>query len=137
MCSLSHEGEKFVFASDVQGPQVSDVVNWIAGENPDLLILSGYPTYLKQIADPKVSEECNQNLIEILVRTSAKTIILDHHLTRDLEYREKIKPTVEKAQSMGRSITTAAEYLGMEPDLLEARRKEFHEAERNNIALKG
>jgi predicted metallo-beta-lactamase superfamily hydrolase len=136
MCSLSHAGEKLIFASDVQGPQVDDVVKWIVAENPDMLILSGYPTYLKQRADPRVFEDCNQNLIEILVRSNIKTIILDHHLTRDMEYREKVAATVEKARLMGRQITTAAEYLGHEPDLLEARRKELHQAEKNDISLK-
>jgi predicted metallo-beta-lactamase superfamily hydrolase len=37
---------------------------------------------------------------------------------------------------LGRQITTAAEYLGLEPDLLEARRKELHQAEKNDISLK-
>lgn len=137
MCSLSQAGEKLLFASDVQGPQVDDVVRWIIAENPNMLILSGYPTYLKQLADPKVFQGCNQNLIEILARTNTKTIILDHHLTRDLEYKEKIAATVERARAMGRQITTAAEYLGIESDLLEARRKEINEAERENASLKG
>ena len=135
MCSISRGGKKLVFASDVQGPQVNEIVTWIVGENPDLLILSGYPTYLTQKANPRTFEECNQNLIEILVRTNVKTIILDHHLTRDLEYEQKIKPLVKKAESMGRTIRTAAEYLGVEPDLLEAKRKELHEAERNSLPL--
>ena len=130
MCSLSHGSEKFLFASDVQGPQVREVVEWMVAENPDVLVLSGYPTYLRQKTDSKDLERCSQNLIEILVRTKTKTIILDHHLTRDLDYREKVKATREKARSMGRSIVTAAEFLGTEPDLLEARRKEIHQAER-------
>ena len=136
MCSISRAGERLVFASDVQGPQTDDVVKWIVAEDPNILILSGYPTYLKQVSNPRVLEECNQNLIEILIRTNVKMIILDHHLTRDLEYRDKIAATVERARLMGRQITTAAQYLGFEPDLLEARRKEFHQAEKNDISLK-
>jgi predicted metallo-beta-lactamase superfamily hydrolase len=130
MCAIAHAGEKLVFTSDIQGPQIDGVVTWKVSENPLVLIISGYPTYLTQVTDQRVFEECNQNLIEILVRTKAKTIILDHHLTRDLGYREKIKTIVEKARSMGRNITTASEYLGNEPDLLEARRKEIYEEER-------
>ena len=133
MCSISHEGEKFVFASDVQGPQVSNSVTWIVEENPDLLVVSGYPTYLTHVTNPRTFEECNHNLIEILVRTNTKTIILDHHLTRDMEYKEKVESTLKKAQSMGRNITTAAEYLGMKPDLLEAKRKQIHKTE--NMSL--
>ena len=134
MCSVCHEGEKLVFGSDVQGPQVSDVVDWIVAEDPNLLILSGYPTYLKQNVDERAFKACKQNLIEILARTKTKTIILDHHLTRDLEYAEKIKDTAERARSMGRNILTAAEYLGTKPDLLEAKRKELHRIERGEIS---
>jgi predicted metallo-beta-lactamase superfamily hydrolase len=137
MCSVVGAGEKLVFASDVQGPQVSDVVAWIVEENPDLLVISGYPTYLTQVTNPRIFEECNRNIIEILVRTNIKTIILDHHLTRDIEYEEKVKASVKKAQSMGRSITTAAEHLGVQPDLLEARRKQIHEAKRDNVSPTG
>jgi predicted metallo-beta-lactamase superfamily hydrolase len=135
MCSISHGGKKFVFASDVQGPQVSGVVTWIVEENPDMLILSGYPTYLPRVSNPQTFEECNRNLIEILARTNVKTIILDHHLTRDIDYERKVGPTLKKAQSMGRTITTAAEYLGMQPDLLEAKRKRIHQAETRNLAM--
>ena len=134
MCSISHAGEKLVFASDVQGPQTDDVVKWIVDEDPNMLILSGYPSYLRQRADPRVFEACNQNLIEILARTNTKTMLLDHHLTRDLEYKEKIAATVQKARLMGRQITTAAQYLGLEPELLEARRKELHQAEKTDVS---
>jgi len=133
MCSISHAGEKFVFASDTQGPQVKEVVEWVVSENPDMLIISGYPTYLTQKANPRVFQECTQNLIEILVRTNVKTVILDHHLTRDLEYEEEISELVQKAQSMGKRVMTAAEHLGLEPDLLEARRKEIYKLESENM----
>ncbi len=135
MCSVSHAGEKLVFASDVQGPQTDEAVRWMVDQNPDMLILSGYPTYLTQHADQRLLEECGQRLTEILARTKAKTIILDHHLTRDLEYRDKIDALVRKALSMGRTITTAAEYVGMEPDLLEATRKELHQVEKGGTSL--
>jgi predicted metallo-beta-lactamase superfamily hydrolase len=135
MCSISQGEQKFVFASDTQGPQMTDVVTWIVEENPDVLIVSGYPTYLTHLTNSRTFEQCNRNLIEILVRTSTKTIILDHHLTRDIEYQYKIEPTVKKAQSMGRNITTASEYLGLPPDLLEAKRKQIQQAETKDISL--
>jgi len=137
MCSICHAGEKLVFASDVQGPQTDQAVEWIVSENPDVLVISGYPTYHPKKVDPQLFEDCSQKLIEIVVRTEVRTVILDHHLTRDLEYRQKIKHLVEKAGSMGRGIFTAAEFLGREPDLLEARRKEIYRTERNDISPKG
>jgi len=136
MCSICHAGEKLVFASDVQGPQTDEAVEWIVTENPDVLVISGYPSYHPKKANPKLFEECSQKLIEIVARTKVRTVILDHHLTRDLEYRQKIKHLVEKVRSMGRAILTAAEFLGKQPDLLEARRKEIYKTERNDISPK-
>jgi len=51
---------------------------------------------------------------------------LDHHLLRDLEYRKKFHEVYEAG---GDRIKTFAEYLGMENNLLEARRKELWERE--------
>jgi predicted metallo-beta-lactamase superfamily hydrolase len=48
-----------------------------------------------------------------------------------LEYEEKAKAIMDQARSMGKIVTTAAEYLGQSPDILEARRREIHEAERS------
>ncbi len=135
MCSISYGEKRFIFASDVQGPQVAETVTWIVEENLDTLILSGYPTYLPHVTNPRTFEECNHNLIEILARANTQTVILDHHLTRDVDYERKVRPILKKAQSMGRTITTAAEYLGMKPDLLEAKRKQIHQAETKKLTM--
>jgi hypothetical protein len=45
-CSVKFRGEKLIFASDVQGLQVDMTTDWIVQQNPDVLILSGFPTLL-------------------------------------------------------------------------------------------
>ena len=118
--------EKVIHASDIQGPQVGETRDWIIAENPDTLILSGFPTLFLGWRFPKSGlEKSNQNLIRIMEETKVKKIILDHHLVRDLHYKNKITPVLERAGELGREIITAAEFRGMEPEFLEARRKEF------------
>jgi predicted metallo-beta-lactamase superfamily hydrolase len=59
--------------------------------------------------------------------------MLDHHLVRDLHYSSKIEEVYKKAKSLNKNIITAAEFLGKEPEFLEARRKEFYKKEQNSL----
>ena len=130
MCSISYGGKKFIHASDVQGPQNEEATLWIIDQNPDTLLLSGFPTLLLGYkASKKNMEKSNQNLIKIITQTKAHTIILDHHLVRDLKYQEKILPISESARKLRKKIVTAAEFLGIDPELLEAKRKELYQTE--------
>jgi predicted metallo-beta-lactamase superfamily hydrolase len=51
---------------------------------------------------------------------------VDHHLTRDLDYADKIKPVMDTGEERGAWVGVAAEFLDVEPTLLEARRKELY-----------
>ncbi|HVP37146.1 MAG TPA: hypothetical protein VMT04_09150 [Terriglobales bacterium] len=127
MTSVSYKGEKLLHASDIQGPQTITATDWMISENPDILILSGYPTLLMGWKFSKFGlEESNRNLIKILSQTKVHTIILDHHLVRDLHYLSKIEEVLKAAENLKKKVITAAEFLGKEPDLLEARRKELY-----------
>lgn len=126
--SVSYQGEKLLHASDIQGPQTKITTDWIISENPDVLILSGYPTLLMGWKFSKFGLlESNQNLIKILSQTKVNTIILDHHLVRDLHYLNKIEEVLKTAEELKKKVITAAEFLGKKPDFLEARRKELYE----------
>jgi hypothetical protein len=127
--SIFYQGKKLLHASDIQGPQTKTTTEWIISENPDILILSGYPTLLMGWRTSKFGlEESNQNLIKLLSQTKVNTIILDHHLVRDLHYLNKIEEVLETAEKLNKKAITAAEYLGKKPDFLEARRKEFYKS---------
>jgi predicted metallo-beta-lactamase superfamily hydrolase len=127
MCSILYEREKLIHASDVQGPQLDFTTDWIIDENPDILILSGFPTMFLGFRVSKESmDKSNRNLLKILTQTKVNTIILDHHLVRDLNYKEKIQRVLDEAQKLGKRILTAAEFLGKEPEFLEAKRKEIY-----------
>ena len=65
--------------------------------------------------------KAENNLVEIINQLSCD-VILDHHLLRDLKYRERFPRPYEKS---GSSVKTFAEYLGKENNTLEAHRKEL------------
>ena len=130
ICSIKYKDKTLIHASDIQGPQVIQTADWIIQENPDILILSGFPTLLMGWRSSKFGlYQSNKNLIRILTETKVKTIILDHHLVRDLHYLNKIDELYKKAKSLNKNLITAAEFLGKEPEFLEARRKEFYKEE--------
>jgi len=126
-CSIEYKGKKMIHASDIQGPQVAPTTDWIIQQNPDILILSGFPTLLLGFKSSKFGlYQSNKNLLKILSETKVQTVILDHHLVRDLHYQNKIEDVFKEAERLKKNVTTAAEFLGKRPEFLEAKRKEFY-----------
>lgn len=124
MTTLRHEDEKVLFASDVQGPMDAVALQIIMVEKPQLLIVGGPPLYL---ADFRVGDSQLQRgfkNLEILAQT-VPTVILEHHLLRDLKWREAAKQVFRSAQEAGNRVVSAAEFLGEEDRLLEAQRKQL------------
>lgn len=123
--------ERFLFTSDVQGPALKQQIEFILEENPETLYVDGPMTYMLGEAYPReYLEAANRNLVEIMERTNVRRLIVDHHLTRDLNYRSWIERAYNAAEEMGVSLVTAAEFLGLEPELLEARRRELYQEEK-------
>lgn len=67
-----------------------------------------------------------KNIIKVLRETKVEKFIVDHHLLRDLEWRKRMSDIFETAEKLDKEILTAAEYLGLENDMLEARRRELY-----------
>ncbi len=114
--------ESFVFTSDVEGPNTKEQTEFIVQENPNIVYLDGPLSYMLGY---RYSHEslalAVENMQRILTETDVKILIIDHHLLRDLNWRERIAAVFET----GRRVTTAAEFLGVENELLEAKRKEL------------
>ena len=117
------DGEKKVLhASDVQGPVTKNAKEYIINQKPDVLIMDGPPTiFLGWKFSMKNLEDASNNLIEIMEKLDCE-IILDHHLLRDLKYRD-VFPKPYKIG--GSKLKTFAEYLGKENNTLEAHRKQL------------
>lgn len=126
--SIACGGEKIVFTSDVEGPSLPDQVQFIIDEKPDTLIVDGPMTYMLGFRySYKSLEISNQNLVRIIRETPVQVLMPEHHFMRDLRYALRIKPVYEAAKDKGVKVITAAEFLGWEVDMLEARRKELFE----------
>jgi predicted metallo-beta-lactamase superfamily hydrolase len=71
----------------------------------------------KQIADAV------SNLKHIMTKTNVKTVVYDHHLARDIKYRERMAGAYKSAEQHGVKLITAAEFRSKQNLFLEAWRK--------------
>jgi len=125
MVKLSYKNDSLMHCSDIQGPIVEETARVIIKENPRTLIIGGPPTYLLGFRmSYKDLERAKNNVLRIITKTNVKDVIIDHHLLRDLKFRERFN-IYEKAKQLGCELKTAAEFLGIENKQLEARRREL------------
>ncbi|MDI6691148.1 MAG: hypothetical protein QME50_04670 [Candidatus Bathyarchaeota archaeon] len=125
MATIEYEGEKFMFAPDVQGPMASQTLKIIVNEKPQLLMIGGPPLYLARFkVDEKQIQTGMKNLEKVV--EASRMVILEHHILRDEKWREKAKRVFEKAQGVGCKVLTVAEFLREENAFLEALRKRLY-----------
>lgn len=121
---LECQGVKILYTSDLQGPIIEDYADWIIRENPDLLILDGPTTYLLGYMLSQINfRRVILNLSSILGNTSSQIIIYDHHLPRDIHFKERVAEIYEIARRERKTLITAAEWLGVETPNLESVRE--------------
>jgi predicted metallo-beta-lactamase superfamily hydrolase len=124
-------GKSVLFGSDAQSLADPAALDWVLKKNPDFMILDGYPTlFVGWKMSQKAFEASKENLKKAISETRADQVILDHHLLRDIKYKEKISDVIELAERKGKRLMSAAEFLGLENFFLEAWRKEMHEGRR-------
>jgi hypothetical protein len=121
------DGDTFLFSSDVEGPIHREQLNFMLESDAETVFVDGPMTYMLGYRfSAKSFESSIQNLIELIDKTNVKRIVVDHHLTRDLDYRKKIDSVIRRGEEAGTEVLSAAEFLGKEDLLLEARRKELY-----------
>jgi len=121
----------FLFGSDAQSLADPAALEWVLEHNPEFMILDGYPTiFVGWRMSQKAFEAASENLKRAIAETQADEVILDHHILRDVNYREKMRGVFELAERKGKKLMSAAEFLGLENFFLEAWRKEIAEGSR-------
>ncbi|RLG70239.1 MAG: hypothetical protein DRO11_06555 [Methanobacteriota archaeon] len=124
----------FSHAPDVQGPMLWETTNYILSQKPSTLVLGGPPTYLLGYTiDLNIIKQAIKQL-QHLARNISVTIV-DHHLLRDKDYATYLARVAQEARKHGHQIHCMATYMGKEPELLEAHRKELSKATRQNKKL--
>jgi predicted metallo-beta-lactamase superfamily hydrolase len=118
------EGERFVHASDVQGPLSPVALAYLIQERPDVLYLSGPPAYLESQIGSALIDHGIDHLVRLMETTGCR-VVLDHHALRAADYRERFGRVWETGRAQ-----TAAGFLGLSDAPLEARRRELWSARR-------
>jgi predicted metallo-beta-lactamase superfamily hydrolase len=118
--------EKFIHASDIQGPISETALQFILNERPSAIIVGGPPTYL---AGYKASEDSIKRGMNNLAMIAKKVrlVVVDHHLLRAQESLQELSMISAEVKPSGGSVMTAAEYIGEQPRLLEANRRKLYE----------
>jgi predicted metallo-beta-lactamase superfamily hydrolase len=125
--SIKSGGEKFLYTSDVEGPALAEQIRFILDEKPNVLFVDGPMTYMLGYRYSYRSlDASNRNLVKAIKGANLHTLVLDHHLLRDLNYRLRMKPLYEAAEKHGVKVLTAAEFGGRKIETLEAHRKELY-----------
>lgn len=109
-------GMRFVHASDLQGPASPVATAYLIREHPDLVYVSGPPTYLEGQIGREMVDRGIDNLLRLIRETGCR-VILDHHAVREPRFRDRLASVF----ATGR-VVTAAEFLGQRDECLEAYR---------------
>jgi predicted metallo-beta-lactamase superfamily hydrolase len=120
MTRICEGDEVFVHSSDIQLLDRGAVLKVLAWK-PTIVFASGPPLYLSHRV-PEAGKEAYENAL--LLAGSVDTLILDHHLLRSFEGYRWLKELVGKVENR---VLCGAEFMGQEPELLEAQRKTLYE----------
>lgn len=120
--------DKLAYTSDVEGPSLDSQVDFLIESKPTIVFVDGPMTYMLGYRYSKASlDKSIENLYRLIKEGFIEALVLDHHLLRDLAWMDRMKPLLERVSETSIKITTAAGFIGQEPVLLEARRKELYE----------
>ncbi|MEM0265955.1 MAG: hypothetical protein QXM23_01550 [Archaeoglobaceae archaeon] len=122
---LSDSKNSFLFSSDVEGPIHEDQTAFILEKKPEIAFIDGPMSYMLGY---RFSRDSLKKTIENLKRIVevVETVVIDHHLLRDLNWRSAISEAISYAEQFSTKICSAAEFAGEKENLLEARRKELY-----------
>ncbi len=139
MVRVECDGESFVYTSDVQGPADPDALEvLLSWPRPRVMALGGPPTYFAGFKVPvEAVEEGLRGMMEVVTRVRPRVLVYDHHILRDARYLDRVSSHLAAAQSAGVRMETAAEYMGLPVEQLEARRRELWGAGGGGVEAEG
>jgi predicted metallo-beta-lactamase superfamily hydrolase len=124
LATIIEYGEtRIVFAPDVQGPVVSNTLDFLLSCNATVLIVGGPPIYLSQWAQSDSNIALNA-LSKLAVSTP--TLVIDHHLMRSNEWKQWVQPILNASSAKENKVLTMAELANREVRCMEAERSELY-----------
>ena len=125
MALVECDGERFMFAPDVQGPMSTHTVELIQAAKPQVIMLGGPPFYLGGFKVDEAQLQLGLKNLVAVVKTVPLTI-LEHHALRDESWLQRTKQVYDTAAKTGHRVMTAAEFVGQENNFLESKRKTLY-----------
>jgi len=120
MVEVELQNKKFIHASDIQFLH-SNTIDQLIKKKPDIVLASGPPLYLSYLNE-KLLEKAEENILKL--SETVDLVIIDHHLLRSITGLEFLRKLDKKSPN---KIMCAADYMGVKPQLLEARREELYD----------
>lgn len=128
------DGDRVIHTSDVQGPISDDQMEFLLNKKPRLVIADGPMIYMLGYRYSYENLESSMRNLGRLIEEGVEELVVDHHFLRDKNYSQYMKG-LEDAHP-GAKICTAAEYMGKEVELLEAKRVELYGSQCSEIRRK-
>jgi len=122
MTRIAHGRDVFVHTSDVLGPPLKEHVSFLLDARPTVLYADGPMTHMPENYPEEQTRKSLANLVRLIRSTEMRTLILDHHILRDRDWRPRMARVFEAAEEHDVHVQTAAEFLGRKIDQLEANR---------------
>ncbi|TFG13971.1 hypothetical protein EU537_04530 [Candidatus Thorarchaeota archaeon] len=121
---IEYDGQKVLFAPDVQGPVSRNTLSLFLSLAPDFLLVGGPPIYIN-----KFSKKDRRNALfsATTLATSTNVMVIDHHLQRSKEWEKWLAPVMRAARAAENRVLTAAEVRGQDNRCLEAQRIQLYE----------
>ncbi|MFW9957271.1 MAG: MBL fold metallo-hydrolase [Candidatus Odinarchaeota archaeon] len=121
--TIEYHGVRILFAPDIQGPIARDSLSYILSQNPMIAIIGGPPIYLGNLGKNELQSAlfCLSNLARTI-----STLVVDHHIMRDLKWNEWLRPVLNIATESGNKIISMAGLAGEDNRCLEAERADLY-----------
>ncbi|HYU07682.1 MAG TPA: hypothetical protein VEM77_10995 [Thermoplasmata archaeon] len=126
MARISHGNEVFVHTADVLGPPLKEHLAFLIDAQPTVLYVDGPMTHMPENYPEQHTKRSLSHLSRILRTTNVRTLILDHHILRDREWRTRMASVFTVGEEHDVNVLTAAEFRGERVDQLEANRDRLY-----------
>src|SRR2546422_9525658 len=129
--------EVFALTSEVIGPPLKEQLSFLIDAQPTVLYVDGPMTHMPEHYPQEHTKRSLAHLVRILRTTDVRTLILDHHILRDREWRSRMTPIFEAGEDHDVPVLTAAEFAGKPGDQLEAKPHKLYGIEPSPKNIKG
>jgi predicted metallo-beta-lactamase superfamily hydrolase len=126
MTRIAEGEEVFVHTSDVLGPPLKEQLSFLIDAQATVLYVDGPMTHMPDHYPAEHTKRSLSHLQRILRTTNVRTLILDHHILRDREWRSWMEPVFRTGEEHDVAVMTAAEFAGKAIDQLEANRDRLY-----------